>query len=111
MDGLNPFFTLAIGLLLRLGLPLALTAAVITLLRHLDRRWQKEALTAPVVAVECKPCWEVKGCPESLREECLAAATQPRIPCWQFFRSQTGLLREECLGCSVFRQGPAPVTI
>ena len=108
MEWLNTFFTFALGLLLRIGIPLAVTAGVIYLLHHLDQRWQEEALSVPVVAPTGKPCWEVKECPETRHKACPAAA-QPRVPCWQVFRSKSGVLREDCLSCEVFRQASVPL--
>lgn len=107
MEWLNTILTIILGLLLRIGIPLAVTAGVIYLLHCLDRRWQEEALSVPVVAPTGKPCWEVKECPEARHKACPAAA-QPGVPCWQVFRSKNGVLREACLGCNVFRQAPIP---
>ncbi len=110
MNGLNTFLTVALGLILRIGIPVALTAGIIYLLRRLDQRWQKEALSLPVVAPTGKPCWEVKECPEAKHKACLAAA-QPEVPCWQVFRSKNGILREDCLSCEVFRQASVPMPV
>ena len=110
MEGWHTFLTIALGLILRIGIPLAVTAGVIYLLHRLDQRWQKEAMSVPVVAPGGQPCWEVKECAEARHKACPAAA-QPRVPCWQVFRSKSGLLREDCLGCEVFRQASAPVFI
>jgi len=110
MNGLNTFLTVALGLILRIGIPVALTAGIIYLLHRLDQRWQKEALSLPVVAPTGKPCWEVKGCPEARHKACLAAA-QPGVPCWQVFRSKNGILREDCLSCEVFRQASVPMLV
>ncbi len=107
MEWLNAFFTFTLGLILRIGIPLAVTAGVIYLLHSLDRRWQKEASVEMLVAPAGKRCWEVKGCSEEKRKACPAAA-QTKVPCWQVFRSKNGVLREACLGCNVFRQAPVP---
>jgi hypothetical protein len=98
--------TFVLGLLLRIGIPVAVTALIFFLLRHLDERWQKEALAIPVISSQ-RPCWEIKGCTEEKRNNCPGSA-QPNIPCWQVFRTKNGLLREDCLGCDVFRLAPAP---
>ena len=98
-----------LGVLLRLGIPIAITALVLIFLHRLDRRWQKEALALPVIHAG-KPCWEIKGCPEETRKNCQAAA-QPKTPCWQVFRTRDGVMKEACLGCDVFRQAPLPVRI
>jgi hypothetical protein len=97
------------GLLLRLGLPIAVTILLLAWLRRLDKRWQKEALALPVVPAG-KLCWEIKGCSEDKKKNC-AAAAQPKTPCWQVFRTRDGVMKETCLGCDVFRQAPVPVRI
>jgi hypothetical protein len=96
-----------LGLLVRIGIPVAVTALVFLLLRRLDERWQKEALAVPVITSQ-RPCWELKGCSEEKRKQC-PAAVKPAVPCWQMFRSKDGQLREECLGCDVFHLAPTPV--
>jgi hypothetical protein len=101
------FLLFLLGMVLRLGIPVAVTIGVIALLRRLDRRWQKESLALPVIPAG-KPCWEVKGCSDEKKKGC-AAAANPQIPCWQVFRSGNGALKETCLGCDVFRQAPVPV--
>jgi hypothetical protein len=100
-------FTFLLGVLLRLGLPIAVTAILLLLLRRLDKRWQKEALALPVVPVGV-PCWEIKDCPEQTKKYC-PASLEPRKPCWQIFREKDGVMKEACLSCAVFRQAPAPV--
>ena len=101
--------TFLLGVLLRLGIPILVTALVLALLHSLDRHWQKEALALPVVPAG-KPCWEIKGCPEEKKKNCPAAA-QSKTPCWQVFRTRDGVMKEACLGCEVFRQAPVPVRI
>jgi hypothetical protein len=107
---MNNFLSILIGLSVRIVLPIGLTLLVIYLLRRLDQRWQKESLRLPVVPSGQKPCWEIKGCTAESRSECPAAA-HPDIPCWQVFRKKNGMLKEDCLGCDVFRQAPVPVSI
>lgn len=98
--------TFLLGMLLRLGIPIIVTALLFTLLHRLDKRWQKQALAVPIVPAG-KPCWEVKGCSEEKKKECKVFA-QPNAPCWQIFRTKEGNLKEECLGCAVFRRAPIP---
>ena len=105
---MDTVLTFVVGLLLRIGIPVAVTALIFFLLRRLDERWQKEALAIPVIASSQRPCWEIKGCKEEKRKNCPASA-QSNIPCWQVFRTKNGLLREECLGCNVFHLAPVPV--
>ncbi len=104
---MDTVLTIVLGLFLRIGIPVAVTALIFFLLRRLDERWQKEALAIPVITSQ-RPCWEIKGCPEEKHKNC-PAASQPKVPCWQVFRTKKGLLREECLGCDVFRLAPIPV--
>lgn len=105
---MDTFLAFVIGLLLRIGIPATVTALIFFLLRRLDERWQKEALAIPVISSQ-RPCWEIRGCPEEKRKDCLASA-QLNTPCWQVFRTKNGLLREECIGCDVFRLAPAPIS-
>jgi hypothetical protein len=110
MDTITTALAVLAGILLRFGLPILVMAAVVYFLRHLDKRWQEEgrqrmAVTAMRPAAQT-PCWEVHNCQN--KEQCLAF-TNPGTPCWQQFRSQEGLLKENCLDCSVFRNAPVPV--
>ncbi|OGN74384.1 MAG: hypothetical protein A2X25_05710 [Chloroflexi bacterium GWB2_49_20] len=110
MENWNVLLSIVIGLVLRIGLPIAVTALVIIFLRRLDNRWKAEArenLLVPVAAYS-KPCWEVKNCSQEQMKAC-PAAKHTASPCWQFFRTEQGILKETCLGCDVFRQAPLPV--
>jgi hypothetical protein len=107
---MNSILLVLFGMLLRIGIPVAVTILVISLLSRLDRRWQKQSMALPVVPAGTQPCWESKGCSEEKRKGCPAAAKLD-VPCWQVFRSRNGTLRENCLGCDVFRQAPVPVQI
>lgn len=105
------------GFLVRLGIPLALTAAVVWWLQKLDARWQMQAeqarrQTRPGMkpGPYTPPCWEVRGCSPERRANC-AAFAQPDVPCWQTFRDKRGHLKEACLECVVFQTAPIPVTI
>ena len=110
------FLTLAamiMGLVVRFGIPVLLTAVVIFILRRMDDRWQAEAKgesPAPIVPLRIngKRCWEIKGCPEEDKVKCPAVISQQ--PCWQVFRDSDGHLRERCLSCEVFLKAPIPVT-
>ncbi len=101
--------TVVLGLLIRLGIPLAVTAAILAILYAFDKRWQKQAQALPVIP-SGKPCWEVKGCSEEAKRNCPAAA-QPNVPCWYVFRTRNGVMKEVCLECEVFRRAPAPIQI
>ncbi|GAB4482003.1 MAG: hypothetical protein OHK0031_04330 [Anaerolineales bacterium] len=105
---MNATLALLIGLLLRIGLPLALMSALVFFLRRLDERWQREA---PAVRLQPgqTPCWEQKGCPLEAMKSC--PAPQGNAPCWQARRASDGRLQPACLECSVFRAAPAPAPI
>jgi hypothetical protein len=99
---------ISIGLLLRLGLPIAITALVAWWLRRLDARWQREAQTRAARRALATPCWEIRVCPPKRRADC-PAFIHPDVPCWQWFRDERGQLRDGCLDCTVFRGALAPV--
>ena len=123
-SGMGPYFEIAAvaGLfLLRLGVPLAITAAVVWWLRRLDARWQAQAetesrrvleLKAEPVAVAAtqpaRPCWEERHCAESVREHC-PAYFQPAVPCWLARRAADGHLPAACADCARFTPVSAPV--
>jgi hypothetical protein len=100
-----------IGLLIRIGIPLLLTAFIVWTLRRLDARWQSEVnRTTEIKAkrqVQIRPlhCWEIQHCAPSLRESCRAYKNST-VPCWQQFRNGNGELREMCLECEIFRNAP-----
>lgn len=94
------------GLLLRLGIPIALTFLLAMFLKWLDRRWQAEAevekMEVQVLASngnERKPCWDIHNCPPNLRKNCKAYAN-PATPCWEIYRTN-GSLKPACRDCKV----------
>jgi hypothetical protein len=103
MGSITSFLFVLAGLLLRLAVPIAITAILIFFLRKLDARWQAEVQPP---AVEKPKCWEVKGCSPEQMKNCIAG--QSSMPCWQVYRLPNGYLREECLSCEVFRKAPVP---
>ncbi len=112
MDTLEGFL-FAIGwFLLRFGLPIAVTVLICWLFKLLDARWQAEGETYrnkigmenPTPPVRC---WLFNNCSEEQRSKCNAYQNQ-KIPCWQHFRAKNGELKEECIGCGVFRGFPKP---
>lgn len=104
METIFSFLMILAGLVLRLAIPIALTAILILFLRKLDARWQSE-VELPVL-VEKPQCWEIKGCSPEQQSNCVAGQSQ--LPCWQTYRLPNGYLREECLSCEVFRKAPVP---
>lgn len=112
MDGMLAIFSLIAGLVLRIGLPVALTILAIWLLRKLDEHWKQQAGQVEGggqrVLARNPGCWDMHHCSAEMRAQCLAYAN-PDKPCWQIYRSTDGRLRESCLGCDVFQQALAPV--
>ena len=109
MEYINAILVILTGLLLRLALPIAVTALLIVFLRRLDERWQVEAQQLPALPIEKTRCWEIKNCTPEQRASCTALNSEK--PCWQERRLANGYLPEECLGCEVFDQAPLPQTV
>jgi hypothetical protein len=99
-------------LVVRVGIPIGLTAILIILLRRLDERWQKQAqrdlLAVPVFRPSNPGCWDIKHCSAEQRANCSAFA-HPETPCWQHFRESDGSLQKRCLGCEIFKTAPLQV--
>lgn len=102
------------GFLMRLGIPLALTALLVWWLQKLDARWQmdaeqarRQAESGPSLTPPAPRCWDVRGCSPERRANCPAFA-RTDVPCWQVFRDGRGPLKEACLECLVFKKAPVP---
>jgi hypothetical protein len=104
---------IAIGwFLLRFGLPIAATVIICLLFKRLDTHWQAEGekyrnedgVESPRPSVRC---WLFNNCSEEQRSKCKAYQNQ-NVPCWQHFRGINGELKEDCIGCGVFRGFPTP---
>lgn len=103
-----------LGVVLRLGVPLLLTAALVAILRKMDSRWAEEGQLSSEVT-ETTPdtallfpklqCWVARQCPREMIEACPAYREAGR-PCWQVFRDGKGRLQDACLICDVFRRAP-----
>ena len=115
MDKLSDIAALLLGLLLRYGVPIGITALLAWMLSRLDARWQEQAdrrqapLSTLGAEVRQVRCWETTECSRDLRENCPAYA-EPDVPCWQVFRKRDNRLREACLTCHVFLAAPVPTT-
>lgn len=105
METLSSLAVLAIGLLLRLAIPITGTILLMYFLRKLDAHWQMEAKSVPL-QVEKVECWNLKGCSDGQCKDCIGA-TSP-LPCWQAFRQPNGYLQEKCISCEVFVNAPIP---
>lgn len=106
MEIINAFLVVLSGIVLRLALPIAVTAGLIAVLRRMDARWQLEAQQVPALPIEQTKCWEIKNCPPEQRAACTVRFAE--APCWQERRLTNGYLAEDCLGCEVFEQAPIP---
>ena len=107
MQTLTSILAVLTGFLIRLAIPIVLTAFVIFLLRKLDAHWQKEAEQLPALSTQKVECWKIKGCrPEQIAH---CAGAHSSLPCWQSLRLPNGYLREECLTCEIFVKAPAPM--
>jgi hypothetical protein len=113
MDALSPVIVFLLGVILRLGLPLAVTALFVWLLRTLDAHWQADArearrrALAPAMVSGRAPCWVINNCSAERRATCPIYG-HAEVLCWQYFRDGQGSLRDACLGCEVFRNAPIP---
>jgi len=102
--------------LVRLGIPLAIMAAVSYWLRRVDERWTAEARAyQQAKAWEAQaeatpfgqqpaldpPCWVQRGCSAEERTHC-AASQQPCIPCWLARLRQNHELPASCIRCPLF---------
>lgn len=110
---LNAVLAVLVGMLIRFGLPILITAAIVWSLKRLDSRWQAEITerrerSMEGVAVQKVKCWDLHNCSEVQRKECVAFQN-PSIPCWQHYRNGNGELRQECLECEIFRVTPITV--
>ena len=105
MQTLNPTLVILIGLVLRLIVPLAITALIVYSLRKLDARWQAEARDEEkVMAIVEMPCLKIDELSTDKTNSRISLSTQP---CWQMHRSTNGYLNEACLDCEVFLKATA----
>ncbi len=93
------------GFVVRLSIPILVTALAVHFLRKLDAYWQTEATAGPL-NVEKPQCWKVQGCSPAKRKGCLGFKSP--LPCWQALRQPNGYLTPQCLACRVFLQAPLP---
>ena len=97
------------GILLRFGIPIAITFGLAWLLRRLDERWRNEAeqeavqekyKTQQAALLQMwlqQPCWEINNCSKEQQALC-KAFQQKEIPCWEMFRAN-GSLSPRCKNC------------
>lgn len=105
---MNTTLVILTGFIVRLILPLAVTALIVYLLHKLDVRWQAEAESERARLVKDKeeiPCWKDAGLPVS---EIKTYVAQKGQSCWQARRLSNGYMREACLDCELFLSAPIP---
>jgi len=104
VETINTILAVLTGVVVRLIVPLSVTAFVVYLLRKLDARWQAEAAEENGRLVNGESsCWLEQGLSMDESKRRVASSEQP---CWQVHRSSSGYLREDCLDCDVFRDAP-----
>jgi hypothetical protein len=108
MEAIYSVLMILLGLILRVGLPIAITLLAAFLLHKLDARWQAEAeLEMGTQVKDEMPCWKDLGLPI---EQIKLRTTVTDPPCWQTHRIANGRLRETCLSCEVFLDAPVPTS-
>lgn len=110
LEWIDVFTTVALGLILRFGVPVFFTGFLLWALKRLDERWQLDAEKTRLMQLaqtthQVPACWEVRQCSPELRANCLAYQ-HPEVACWQVMRQMSGRLPERCLTCQVFRMAP-----
>jgi hypothetical protein len=114
MEGVYTIILVVAGFVLRLGVPIAVTVLLAWFFRRLDARWEAEAeaqrARSEAMIAAGVPCWQINNCTEANFKDCPAYA-EPDTACWEHFRDRTGNVREDCIGCGIFRRrAPASVT-
>ena len=106
--------TFLLGMVLRIGVPVGVTAFLVWWFHRLDAHWQNQAeqevRPSGQNLVANRGCWNIKNCSPESRKVCRAYA-HPETPCWQVFRSGDGSLQEKCLKCIVFSEAPVPAAV
>jgi len=122
MNIVTETLALTVLVVLRLGVPITVTAVIVWGLRRLDARWQAEAeaqrtsraVTAGLVSssvtasplAAARSCWEHHNCPPEKRQHCAGCALTD-LPCWMARLRADGKLPARCYGCALFRTRPA----
>ena len=109
MDTLSSILAVLFGVVLRLLVPIAVTALVVYGLHKLDERWQEEARNEmKTLVIDEMPCLKMQGIST---EQMKLRASLSAQPCWQVQRSHNGRLSEACLSCEVFLDAPVPAPV
>jgi hypothetical protein len=105
MNDTTAALAVLLGLVMRLAIPVLITALVVFALRKLDSRWRAEGSDRPLKVAKPQ-CWKTKHCPPAARKACTGYKSP--LPCWQAFRSSSGYLADKCLACPVLIATPLP---
>lgn len=106
---------MVLGILLRIGIPFAITFLLAFSLRRLDAKWRAEARKVEPGEVVLHqmwlndPCWEEKDCVKEQREKC-PAYIQTEKTCWEAYR-ENGILNPKCLECEYRKELLIPVEV
>jgi hypothetical protein len=114
MNAFMEVLTFILGMALRIGIPVGVTAFLVWLFHRLDAHWQNQAEQEGIPAggnLAANPgCWKIQNCSPDSRKICRAFA-HPESPCWQVYRTADGNLQEKCLKCRVFKEAPIPAAV
>lgn len=116
MDEFIAILVVITGFLLRLGIPVVVTAILVVALRRIDQRWQNDAEqniqseTEHASLFSQFQCWITHNCPQENQDKC-PAYLENNKPCWQVFRNGAGELRQKCLDCPVFSNVPVGIPV
>ena len=69
-----------------------------------ERTRRKEPPEARSVATSALPCWEVRGCPSEVKDQCPACALSP-LPCWVARPLAEGKRVGSCITCPTYAEG------
>ena len=104
-------FVLIIMVILRVGVPLALTLAFgYWLEKKLNPRAERQngkivqasrriTRSGKIIQVHC---WDIKRCEHAKRAQCVAYQ-HPELPCWLALQAEGHAVREECFTCALYK--------
>ena len=71
--------------------------------RCLRKLIHEDGISIPGVKrlLELTPCWEIRNCPEEIRDQCTAYRNRT-VPCWQQVSTACSQDPDRCLNCEVY---------
>jgi len=115
MDEFTITISMVLGILVRIGIPVGLTAILAFFLKRLDSKWREEARQVQPGDGLLRdiwlnnPCWGETDCVEEQREKC-AVFNQKKEPCWEVYR-ENGSMQSKCQECEYRKELLLPVRI